>query len=182
MSIDQKRELVSPGNMNMSVSHQCKVLGLHRSSYYLKPKGNSVMNEHLMKIIDRKFLDCPFYGVERMTAYLKMDLGHRVNEKRIRRLYKLMNLRALYPKKNLSKAQKKDYKYPYLLRGLDINKPNHVWQADITYVPMFRGFMYLFAIIDVYSRRIMGWSLSNTMSMEWCRDTLKDTLKIQGVL
>lgn len=132
-----------------------------------------------MKAIDRKFLECPFYGVERMTDYLR-GLGYHVGVKRVRRLYRLMNLRTIYPKPNLSKAKTTDYKYPYLLKGLKIERPNHVWQADITYIPMFRGFMYMFAIIDVYSRRIVGWSISNTMSMEWCREILLDTIRTEG--
>ncbi|WP_392470923.1 IS3 family transposase [Sphingobacterium cellulitidis] len=133
-----------------------------------------------MKLIDQKFTDTPFYGVERMTDYLKYDLGYRVNEKRVRRLYRLMNLRTIYPKRNLSKANPADYKYPYLLRKLVINRPCQVWQADITYIPMFRGFMYMFAIIDVYSRKIMGWSTSNTMHVEWCKEVLQNTIKEHG--
>ncbi|WP_244825191.1 IS3 family transposase, partial [Dyadobacter pollutisoli] len=175
----EKRELISPEYINLSVSAQCKLIGLQRSSYYFKPKGESLVNQRLMKAIDRKFLECPFYGVERMTDYLR-GLGYHVGVKRIRRLYRLMNLRTIYPKRNLSKAKATDYKYPYLLKGLKIECPNHVWQADITYIPMFRGFMYMFAIIDVYSRRIVGWSISNTMSMEWCREILLDTIRTEG--
>ena len=179
MTTMEKRELISPEYINLSVSAQCKLIGLQRSSYYFKPKGESLVNQRLMKAIDRKFLECPFYGVERMTDYLR-GLGHHVGVKRVRRLYRLMNLRTIYPKRNLSKAKATDYKYPYLLKGLKIECPNHVWQADITYIPMFRGFMYMFAIIDVYSRRIVGWSISNTMSMEWCREILLDTIRTEG--
>ena len=114
-----------------------------------------------------------------MTDHLR-SLGHGVNPKRVRRLYKIMNLRTLYPKRNLSKAKASDYKFPYLLKGLKIERSNQVWQADITYIPMFRGFMYMFAILDVYSRRIVGWSVSNTMSMEWCREVLLDTIRTEG--
>lgn len=179
MTTMEKRELISPEYINLSVSAQCKLIGLQRSSYYFKPKGESLVNQRLMKTIDRKFLECPFYGVERMTDYLR-GLGYHVGVKRVRRLYRLMNLRTIYPKRNLSKAKATDYKYPYLLKGLKIERPNHVWQADITYIPMFRGFMYMFAIIDVYSRRIVGWSISNTMSMEWCREILLDTIRTEG--
>lgn len=133
-----------------------------------------------MKAIDRKFLDYPFYGVERMTAYLKMDLGYFVGKKRIRRLYKVMNLKAIHPKKNLSKANKADYKFPYLLRNLKIERRNQVWQADITYIPMSRGFMYMFGIIDVYSRKIMGWNVANTMSAELCREVMTDAIHRHG--
>jgi putative transposase len=175
MSIMEKRSLVSPEYRALSVSDQCKLIGLQRSSYYFKPRGQSLLNQRLMKAIDRQFLDCPFYGVERMRDYL-IGLGYHVGVKRVRRLYRLMNLRTIYPKRNLSKANPADYKYPYLLKGLKIERPNQVWQADISYIPMFRGFMYMFAIIDVYSRRIVGWSISNTMSMEWCRETVLDTI------
>ena len=155
MTVLQKRELISPDYPHLSVSNQCKLVGLQRSSYYFKPKGESVLNQQLMKSIDRKFLKCPFYGVERMTDHLR-SLGYSVNPKRVRRLYKIMNLRTLHPKRNLSKAKASDYKYPYLLKGLKIERPNQVWQADITYIPMFRGFMYMFVILDVYSGRIVG--------------------------
>ena len=140
MSSTEKRGLVSPSYTDMSVSGQCRLLGLQRSSYYFKPKGESLFNQRVMKAIDRKFLECPFYGVERMTAYLKIDLGYHVGEKRIRRLYKVMNLRTIHPKRNLSKAKAADYKYPYLLRGLVIERSNQVWQADITArrPPIFR--------------------------------------------
>ena len=180
MSLEEKRRLVCPPYKKLSVYQQCSVIELPRSSYYFKPKGESLYNQRVMKAIDRKFLDCPFYGVERMTAYLKMDLGYSVGEKRIRRLYKVMNLKAIHPKKNLSKANKGDYKFPYLLRNLKIDRANQVWQADITYIPMFRGFMYMFAIIDVYSRKIMGWDISNTMSAEWCRDVMLGAMERHG--
>jgi putative transposase len=180
MSVNQKRELVSPEYKKMSVSKQCELIGLQRSSYYFKAKGESVLNQVLMKAIDVKFLDCPFYGVERMTTYLNMDMGYRVDSKRIRRLYHLMCLQTIYPKRNLSKANIKEYKYPYLLKNLEINRPNQAWSADITYIPMFRGFMYMFAIIDVFSRKIMGWSISNTMSVNWCKEVVETAIEKHG--
>jgi putative transposase len=179
MTTMEKRELIAPEYSDLSVSAQCELIGLQRSSYYFRPKGLSAINQHIMKEIDRKFLNCPFYGVERMTDHL-CGLGYHVGVKRVRRLYRLMNLRTLYPKRNLSKAKATDYKFPYLLKDLKVERPNQVWQADITYIPMFRGFMYMFAIIDVFSRRIVGWSISNTMSMEWCREILLDTIRKEG--
>lgn len=180
MSTNQKRDLVSPCFKKMSVSKQCELIGLQRSNYYFKPKGESVLNQILMKAIDAKFLECPFYGIERMTTYLNMDLGYRVDCKRVRRLYRLMCLQTIYPKKNLSKANLMEYKYPYLLRNIDIIRPNQVWAADITYIPMFRGFMYMFAIIDVFSRKIMGWSISNTMSVNWCKEVVETAIEKHG--
>ncbi|WEK20505.1 MAG: IS3 family transposase [Candidatus Pedobacter colombiensis] len=180
MSMIERRSLISPEHQALSIASQCKLLNLQRSCYYFKPKGESLFNQSIMNLIDRKFLDCPFYGVDRMTAYLNKDLGCHVNNKRIRRLYRVMNLRTIYPKKNLSKANAAHHKYPYLLKGLKIDRPGQVWQADITYIPMFRGFMYMFAVIDVYSRKIVGWSISNTMTVEWCRDVLLETIEEHG--
>lgn len=180
MSTEQKRELVSPAYKKMSIVKQCKSLGLQKSSYYCKPKGESALNQELMKAIDKKYLECPFYGTRRMTTYLNMDLGYRVDRKRIKRLYRLMGLMTIYPKKNLSKPNLAEYKYPYLLKGLEINRPNQVWAADITYIPMFRGFMYMYAIIDVYSRKIMAWGVSNTMSVEWCKSITQQAIREYG--
>ena len=180
MSTEQKRELVSPAYKKMSIVKQCKSLGLQKSSYYCKPKGESALNQVLMKAIDKKYLECPFYGTRRMTAYINMDLGYRVDRKRIKRLYRLMGLSTIYPKKNLSKPNLAEYKYPYLLKGLEINRPNQVWEADITYIPMFKGFMYMYAIIDVYSRKIMAWGISNTMSVEWCKSITKEAISEHG--
>jgi putative transposase len=148
-------------------------------SYY-KPRGEGVLNEQLMKCIDRQFLLHPYYGVERMTAYLNMDLGYRVNEKRIRRLYRIMSLKTIYAKPKTTTRDPEKYIYPYLLRNLEVSKPNHVWQTDITYIPMFRGFMYMAAIIDVYSRKILGWSISNSMTTKWVKELLNDTVHKHG--
>jgi putative transposase len=180
MSLTHKRSLISPNHEELSVVKQCELLDLPKSSLYYKPKGESVENQLIMKAIDRKFLECPFYGAERMTGYLVMDLGYRVGVHRVRRLYKKMSLQTIYPKKNLSKANIKDYKYPYLLRNLLITHSNHVWEADITYIPMSRGFMYMFAIIDVYSRKIMNWSISNTMTVEWCKEVVEEAIQQHG--
>jgi putative transposase len=180
MSTNQKRELITPGHLKMSVKKQCKLIDLQRSNFYFKPQGESVLNLRLMELIDKQFMEHPYYGVERMTNYLNKDMGYRIDDKRIRRLYRKMGLQTIYPTKNLSKSNKTDYKYPYLLRNLSINRPNHVWAVDITYIPMFRGFMYKFAIIDVYSRQIMGWSVSNTMTKEWCIDVVSEAIKKYG--
>ena len=109
MSTEQKRQLIIPSYKKISVVKQCQLIGLQRSNFYFKPRGESFFNQELMKRIDRKFLDCPFYGVKRMTSYLRFDLGYRVDEKRVRRLYHLMGLQTIYPKRNLSKINLKDY-------------------------------------------------------------------------
>jgi putative transposase len=180
MSVEKKCSLIVPNHDKMSIKKQCKSLGLQRSNYYFKPKGESAFNQEVMRKIDVKFLDCPFYGVKRMTKYLNMDLGYRIDDKRVRRLYHIMGLQTIYPKRNLSKMNLKDYKYPYLLKGLTIERPNQVWEADITYIPMFRGFMYKFAIIDVYSRKIMAWGVSNSMTVEWCKEILLEAIQEHG--
>lgn len=163
----------------LSISEQCEILGIHRSGLYYHPRGESALNMQFMNIIDREFLDKPFYGVRRMRHHLRL-MGYRVNEKRVRRLYQLMDIRVVYPKKNTSKADKKHYKYPYLLRGLRIDRPNHVWAADITWIPMQKGFMYMFAIIDVYSRYVLNWSISNSMDAEWCTEVLNEAIEMHG--
>lgn len=180
MSTDQKRSLITPGYVAMSVNKQCKLIDLQRSNFYFKPKGESWTNLRLMELIDKKFIECPFYGVERMTHYLKKDLGYHIDSKRVRRLYHVMGLQTIFPKKNLSKANKAHYKHPYLLKNLLIIRPNHVWEVDITYIPMFKGFMYKFAVIDVYSRKIMGWGVSNTMTTEWCKEVVREAIEEHG--
>ena len=180
MSTTERRQLIVASHPRLSLKNQCELLDVSRTHMYYKPKAESALNERLMKHIDRYFLLHPYYGVERMTDYLNKDLGYRVNEKRVRRLYKIMNLKTIYATPKTTIGDPAKYKYPYLLRNLAITAPNQVWQTDITYIPMFRGFMYMAAMIDVYSRKILGWSISNTMSAKWCVELLEDTIKKHG--
>lgn len=180
MSLDRKRHLVQRENSPLSVVRQCEILEIHRSGIYFKPKMESILNLRLMRLIDEKFMDCPFYGVPRMTTWLREDKGYIVNEKRIARLYQLMGLQTIFPKKNLSKRNQAHKIYPYLLRNLKITKPNQVWATDITYIPLERGFMYCVAIIDVYSRKVLNWSVSNTMNVEWCAQVYQDAIEQFG--
>jgi len=181
MSTIEKRQNIVKSHPRLSMSEQCKLLSINRTAMYYKPKGESLINIQLMKDIDKWFIDHPYYGVERMTDYLNLDLGHRVNTKRVRRLYRLMRLNTIYPKPQTTKRDDSSYKYPYLLKGLTINKPNQVWQTDITYIPMFRGFMYMAAIIDVHSRKVLNWSISNSMTKEWCIELLNNTIDKHGI-
>ena len=181
MSSTQKRQKIDKTHPRLSLQKQCELVSIHRSSIYYQPKGESVLNQELMKEIDKYFLEHPYYGVERMTTYLNMDLGYNVNVKRVRRLYNKMGLHTIYRAARTTIRNKAEYVYPYLLRNLEIEKSNQVWQTDITYIPMAKGFMYLTAIIDVYSRKIMGWSLSNSMTKEWCCDLVNDTIEKHGV-
>ena len=129
-----------------------------------------------MKLIDQQYQRTPFYGVPRMTDYLN-DLGLRpINRKRVSRLYKLMDVRAIGPNPFTSKRNPEHPKFPYLLRDLDVNHPNQVWVADITYLPMSRGFLYLFAIMDLFSRYILAWDISNAMTAKWCNYVLDESL------
>jgi putative transposase len=165
----------------MSIKEQCELLDICRSSFYYVPLNDSSQNQELMKLIDKQYMETPFYGVPRMTEYLR-DLGHCVNPKRIRRLYRLMDLHAMGPRPNTSKPHKGEGHtiYPYLLRYLKIIRPNQVWGMDITYVPVGNGYMYLVAIIDLYSRFIVGWSLSNTMTAQWCKECLETAILKHG--
>ena len=164
------------GEHSISVRKQSKLLHIHRGKLYYRPKGESSKNLHLMKLIDQQYQRTPFYGVPRMTLYLNgLDLVP-INEKRVRRLYKVMDIRAIGPNPYTSKSNPVAYKYPYLLRGLEIDRPNQAWVADITYIPMWRSFMYLFAIMDLYSRCILFWDISNTMTAKWCREVVEEAL------
>ena len=131
--------MVEPANSDLSIGKQCKLLSISRSSFYYTPKGETAMNLALMRQIDEQFLETPFFGVRQMTWHLRNE-GHLVNEKRIRRLMRLMSLMPIYQKPNTSKAAKGHKTYPYLLRGLRVDRPGQVWAADITYLPMRRGF------------------------------------------
>lgn len=166
----------------LSITRQCELVEVARSSFYYKPVGESELNLELMRLIDEEYLLHPWLGVPRMTTWLRKDKEYKVNPKRIERLYKLMGLSATGPKPNTSKKGKgKSHRiYKYLLRRLKIDRVNQVWAMDITYIPVQGGYLYLCAIIDVYSRYVVGWSLSNTMTSEWCRQTLQGAIDQYG--
>ena len=177
----QKRELVSRINTSISIIRQCELLGIHKSGLYYKPKGESDLNLELMRLMDEHYLEYPFKGARRMHTWLKEDKGYNVSLNRIERLYyNVMGLRSLLPGPHTSKRNKAHKVYPYLLRDMTVTRVNQVWQMDITYIPMTKGFMYMAAIIDVYSRYIVGWSLSNSMDAAWCRDVFKEAEKTHG--
>lgn len=161
----------------MSISRQCKLLGLARSSYYWKEAGDSELNLHLMKLIDEEYTRHPFLGSRKMALWLKAQ-GYSANRKRVQVLMRKMGIAAIYPKPNLSKAAKRHKVYPYLLRGVAIVRPNQVWSTDITYVRMQSGFVYLTAVIDWYSRYVLSWRLSNSLDADFCREALEEALEI----
>ena len=155
------------------------MLGVSRSRLYYESLGESEQNLHLMRLMDEQFLDHPTHGVLQMQDFL-LSLGFVVNPKRIRRLLRKMDIMAIYPKRNLSKMGQAKYTRPYLLRGLKIEKANQVWEIDITYVPMARGFMYLTALIDVYSRYVVGWDIFNSLDANNTLTVLKRAIGRHG--
>lgn len=171
--------LVSPGHGGLSIRKQCEVLEVPRSSLYYKPKGEKQVNLKLMGIMDRHLTEHPTEGVMSMV-YLLTGLGFEVGPKRIRRLFGLMGRETLYRRKNLTKSGLREYIRPYLLRGLEVDRPNQVWATDITYIPMQKGFMYLTAIMDVYSRKILSWGVSNSQDAKWCKQVLEEAITAYG--
>jgi putative transposase len=171
-----KRAMIEPDHPTLSIRRQCELIGLNRSTYYSETAGESPLNLLLMRLIDEEYTRAPFYGYRKMTVRLEKR-GHHVNHKRVARLMAKMGLQAVYPRPRTSIADKQHKKYPYLLRGLDINQPNQVWAADITYVPMPLGFMYLVAIMDWFSRFVVAWQLSNSLDGAFCLDALRLALR-----
>ena len=176
--MSQLRDLVNPDH-SLSIRRQCEILSVHRSGFYYKPQGENPENLEIMRLMDAHYMEHPAEGVIRMQDYL-FGKGYEVNHKRVRRLLRLMGLMAIYPKKNLSNPGLKKYIHPYLLKGLKINRANQVWAIDITYIPMKSGFMYMTAIIDIYSRYIVGWGISNTLEAEVSLQVLKQAIEDCG--
>lgn len=159
---------------------QCDLLSVNRSGLTYVPVGPDAYELKLMRVIDETYLRWPFYGSRRMSVVLRRD-GHAVNRKRVQRLMRLMGLEGLAPGPNTSRPREEAEKFPYLLRGMDINAPNQVWATDITYIPMKHGFSYLVAIIDWYSRKVLSWRLSNTLDTSSCLEALAEAIEEWGV-
>jgi putative transposase len=175
-SREPKRTLIEVGHPALSVRRQCELLGLSRSSLYYEPAGETAEDLRLMRRIDEQYTARPFYGSRRMTRWL-IEQGEEVNRKRVQRLMRTMGLEAIYPKPRLSAAGKGHKVYPYLLRGVTIERADQVWSTDITYVPMTSGFMYLAAVIDWFSRYVIAWRLSNTLDGAFCLEMLEEALR-----
>jgi len=171
--------MIQPRHKELSIRKQCDILLVPRSSLYYQPIAEKPENVKMMNIMDRHLLTHPTEGVVSMVDMLR-DMGYPVGPKRIRRLFRLMGHQTLYRRKNLTKNALKEFIKPYLLRGLKITHANQVWCTDITYIPMAKGFMYMTAFIDVYSRKIMGWGISNSMSKQWCLGVLEDAIARHG--
>lgn len=174
-SVENKRCLVEPQHARLSLSRQCELLGLARSSFYYEPATAREVNLLLMRLLDEQYTRTPFYGSPRLTAWLRSQ-GHPINHKRVERLLRLMGLEAIYPKPRLSQSCREHRGYPYLLRGVEINRVNQVWSTDITYVRLRQGFLYLVAIMDWFSRYVLAWRLSNSLDMSFCLEALDEAL------
>jgi putative transposase len=168
--------LVEPGHAEISIRRQCELLGVSRASWYYQPAGESQENLRLMRLIDEQYTRAPFYGSRRMTAWLR-DRGHEVNRKRVTRLMQVMGIEAVYPKPNLSRGAAGHTVFPYLLQDVEIARVNQVWSTDITYIRMARGFLYLVAVMDWFSRYVMSWELSLTMELYFCLAALRRALR-----
>lgn len=175
--MSNKRALVDYPKGILSIKEQCESLGLARSTWYYQPEGESQENLAIMRALDEQYLKTPFFGYRKMTIVLKIRFPS-LNEKRTRRLMKLMGMEAIYPKPKLSLKGPEDKIYPYILRGLTIDRVNQVWSTDITYIPLKKGFLYLVAIMDWASRYVLSWELSNSLEATFCINALKKALRI----
>lgn len=179
MSHSRRKEMVETDHPRLSISNQCNLLRISRSSFYYEVSGESPFNLKLMRLIDEQFLEDPSYGARQMARHLRR-LGYCVGRKRVGRLMQKMGLMAIYQRPRTSKPHPEHKVYPYLLKGLDISRPNQVWCADVTYIPMRRGFLYLVAVMDWYSRKVLSWRLSNTLETDFCVAALEEALARYG--
>ncbi len=171
--------MIERDNKEISISKQSTILGIYRSGLYYKPCKESAKNIEIMEFMDKLHIQRPCYGVRRIREELRKK-GYSVGRKLIARLMRIMCIEAIYPRPSTTEKNSDHKIYPYLLKGLKIERPNQVWETDITYIPMKRGFMYMMAIIDVYSRYVVGWSVSNSMEAEWCVGVVEEAIKRFG--
>ena len=179
MSSSRRRTMFKRNHDKLNIAQQCRLLGISRSGVYSTPRGESEENLALMREIRAVFEDKPFMGVRQMKAWLRLH-GHTVGLKRVRRLMRQMHLMPIYQRPKTTVPHPEDKRYPYLLQGRKISSPNQVWSADITYIPMRKGFLYLVAIMDWYSRKALSWRLSATMDVDFCIDALEEALTKYG--
>ena len=175
MSVERRRRLIEPGHPSLSILRQCELVAISRSGFYYQPAGETALNLALMRLIDAQFLEAPWYGSRQMTRHLRRE-GHVVGRKRVRRLMATMGLAPIYQRPRTTVPHPEHRVYPYLLRGLVIDRPDQVWCADITYIPMRRGFLYLVAVMDWATRKVLSWRVSNTMDVEFCIAALEEAL------
>ena len=175
MSLAQRRKMVDREHPSLSMTRQCALLGVSRSGLYYRSRGTSEEDLALMQAMDRQYLETPFFGSRRMRAWLERE-GMAVSRKRMQRLMRIMGLRTIYRGPRTSRPAPEHRVYPYLLRNVQITQPNQVWAADITCLPMARGFLYLVAIMDWHSRYVVSWRLSNTLEADFCIEALQEAL------
>ena len=172
--------MVDPKHGGLSITRQCRLVSIARSSYYYEGRGESPLNLELLRLIDEQFLETPFYGSRQMTRWLRRN-GYTVSRKRVRRLMRVLGLQAVFQRPRTSQPHPEHKIYPYLLRDLAITRPNQVWCADVTYIPLARGFLYLVAVMDWASRKVLSWRLSNTLEPSFCVEALEEALDRYGV-
>ena len=175
MSVERRRALIEPGHGQLSIVRQCELVSISRSSFYYQPVGETAENLALMRLIDAQFLETPWYGSRQMARHLRRA-GHEVGRKRVRRLMGVMGLVPIYQRPRTTVPHPEHRVYPYLLRDLAVERPNHVWCADITYIPMRRGFLYLVAVMDWATRKVLAWRVSNTMDVAFCVEAVQEAL------
>ena len=171
--------MTEQNHRELSLVKQCELLEVSRSGLYYEPVKESEENLSIMRLLDEQYLKTPFYGVERLLVLLVV-MGYRINRKRLRRLLRLQGWQTLYPQARTTRIDPAAYKYPYLLKDLEVKRKNQVWAIDITYVPMKNGFMYLCALIDLHTRFVVGWGVSNTMTAEWCCEIVSEAIAVHG--
>jgi putative transposase len=175
ISLEAKRGLLEPGHTQLSLRRQCALWGLARASRYYQAVPERAEDLQLMRLLDEQYTATPFYGIRRMTAWLRHQ-GYAVNHKRVARLLRQMGIEAIYPKPRLSQAAEGHTIYPYLLRGVPVTRINQVWSADITYIRLHSGLVYLVAVLDWLTRYVLSWALSVTMDVHFCREALGQAL------
>ena len=176
-SVPDRRALIDRNHPEISINRQCDLLEVSKGALYYQPASIDPYTLSLMDLIDEQHTSTPFYGSRRLTAYLNAK-GHEINRKRVQRLMRLMRIEAVYPKPKLSRRLENHKIYPYLLRGVNIERPDHVWSTDITYIRVSNGFVYLTAVIDWFSRYVLSWRLSNSLENTFCIEALEEALSI----
>ena len=175
MSVERRRQMIEPGHPGLSVARQCALVSISRSSFCCQPAGETAENLALMRLIDAQFLETPWYGSRLLARLVRRD-GHEVGRKRVGRLMAIMGLVPIYQRPRTTVPSPEHRIWPYLLRGMVIDRPNQVWRTDLTYIPMRRGFLYLVAVMDWATRKVLSWRVSNTMDVEFCVEALQEAL------
>jgi putative transposase len=179
MSVERRRQIIEPRHPRLSIARQCELVSISRSGFYYQPAGETPLNLELMRLVDAQFLETPWYGSRQMVRHLRRE-GYVIGRKRVRRLMATMGLSPIYQRPRTTVPHPEHRVYSYLLRDMVIDRPNQVWCADLTYIPMRRGFLYLVAIMDWATRKVLSWRVSNTMEVEFCIEALEEALQRFG--